>query len=780
MKRLLYLISLIAMIFTLAACGTAEQQAYDFNGNWYSAKDGYLYVFTDGDVFCEENYVTLDSGKKTSGGYYEYENFIEAYVIGTIGAGADVAPLYLIQEQGLDTLCSDAEGKNIIFCRDAAIAQQIVQQNEEDKKQQAEQKTKEERDSIYVAPTVTYDSAISGNYTYQFVGIEGIITSYKYSDFINWYDFDFWCWSDLENSYICKKISLDADEYSKEDIEHLQKFDDGDKVKFVFAVRSDFRSGDWLDIPQYLFAELVEKGEISEFELHNDTEDAKEPSTGISTADTTDIAVRFETDYIDGDRLHITVFTKNTSDEIFAGNVYVTFYSADGKDRLGSDTIIVDELLPGRESWADIIVDAYRGTPKMTVDFSEVSFTPIKEVVSEIDLDATEKTKSSYYWNFDGVSWYNDITDIAVYENGTCVVVLKDTPKEGGQFYASTIWSCGNDHGVDTVQVIDKDGTILSVYGDGDMISVTPNSSGKITSSVDTSSSENFSSKETETSNGTVSTSNNVAKDGQNITSIAAGLNYSVAVRNDGSVVAVGYSDYGECDIESWDNIISITSGGTHTVGLKNDGTVVAVGYNDFGQCKVSDWEDIVEVSASTFSTLGLKADGTVVIAGYNSDVHGDIANWKDIISISDGGNFCVGLQKDGGVAVSGLNWLGQYEASNWTNMVAVKTSSNHTVGLKADGTVVAIGNNDHGQCNTSEWANIVAIAVGESHTMGIKADGTVVAVGYNEYGQCNVSTWTDVISIDADLWHTVGLKADGTVIATGDNACGQCNVAEW
>lgn len=158
------------------------------------------------------------------------------------------------------------------------------------------------------------------------------------------------------------------------------------------------------------------------------------------------------------------MFTKNNSEEVFAGNVYVTFYSADGKDRLGSDTIIVDELLPGRESWADIIVDVYRGTPKMTVDFSEVSFTPIKEITAEIDANATEKTKSSYYWNFDGVSWYNDITDIVVYTDGTCVVTVKKETKENGQFYAATIWSCGNDYGVEEVQVVDPDGKILAVY----------------------------------------------------------------------------------------------------------------------------------------------------------------------------------------------------------------------------------------------------------------------------------------------------------------------------
>lgn len=204
----------------------------------------------------------------------------------------------------------------------------------------------------------------------------------------------------------------------------------------------------------------------------NNTEEGSYGNLTDSDATTSDIKVRFVTDHIDGDRLHIKVFTKNNSDATFSGNVYVTFYSADGKDRLGSDTIIVDELLPGRESWADIIVDAYRGTPKMTVDFSEVSFASMKNVIAEVDSDATKETKSSYYWNFDGVSWYKDITDIVAYKNGTCVVVLKDNPKEAGQFYASTIWSCGNDHGVDTVQVVDAKGTIIAVYGNGEMVSV--------------------------------------------------------------------------------------------------------------------------------------------------------------------------------------------------------------------------------------------------------------------------------------------------------------------
>ena len=30
-------------------------------------------------------------------------------------------------------------------------------------------------------------------------------------------------------------------------------------------------------------------------------------------------------------------------------------------------------------------------------------------------------------------------------------------------------------------------------------------------------------------------------------------------------------------------------------MGLKSNGTVVAVGWNDFGQCNISDWRDIIQ-----------------------------------------------------------------------------------------------------------------------------------------------------------------------------------------
>ena len=41
------------------------------------------------------------------------------------------------------------------------------------------------------------------------------------------------------------------------------------------------------------------------------------------------------------------------------------------------------------------------------------------------------------------------------------------------------------------------------------------------------------------------------------------------------------------------DSRIAPALGDRHTVGLRSDGTVVAVGYNRYGQCDVSDWKNI-------------------------------------------------------------------------------------------------------------------------------------------------------------------------------------------
>lgn len=70
---------------------------------------------------------------------------------------------------------------------------------------------------------------------------------------------------------------------------------------------------------------------------------------------------------------------------------------------------------------------------------------------------------------------------------------------------------------------------------------------------------------------------------------IAAGRGHTVALKSDGTVMAVGNNKHGQCDVSSWSDIVAIAAGSNHTIGLKSDGTVVAMGLNEYSQCNVSD-----------------------------------------------------------------------------------------------------------------------------------------------------------------------------------------------
>lgn len=290
----------------------------------------------------------------------------------------------------------------------------------------------------------------------------------------------------------------------------------------------------------------------------------------------------------------------------------------------------------------------------------------------------------------------------------------------------------------------------------------------------------------------------NNTKDWRNIVAISAYSSHTIGLKADGTVVATGrygytfrgntavmeheYKLYGT---KEWRDIVAISTSDSHTVGLKSNGTVVAVGNNNYGQCNTENWRDIVAICAGHSHTVGLKSDGTVVST---EDRDSNIENWSDIVAIyTEGSNDTVGLKTEGTLVANLLFRSYKTEIESWRNIVAISLGSEHIVGLKADGTVVAAGKNDDGQCNTSfwdwddrTWEDIVAISAGGNHTAGLKADGTVVAVGNNEYGQCNTESWEDIIAISACYLHTVGLKADGTVVVVGKNDDGQCNTKSW
>ena len=260
---------------------------------------------------------------------------------------------------------------------------------------------------------------------------------------------------------------------------------------------------------------------------------------------------------------------------------------------------------------------------------------------------------------------------------------------------------------------------------------------------------------------------------------IAAGYNFTVALRDDGTVVCIGGD--GDIYVENWEGIKQIAAYGNHVLGLFENGKVAFAGKSASGEKEVTSWSNIKQVAACYEGSIGLKEDGSVVYSGYDKNNLSDCQSWSGIKRILGGEDHIVGLTNSGNIVTSGYNGGGNGDGRrqdfNFSNVVEGYAASGTTFCVFSDGSVAAYGTDWAGEDMIGGWSNIVAISGGDKHTVGLKSDGTVVAMGSNEFGQCNVKGWTDIIAIYCGQFHTVGLKSDGTLVATGLNDSGQCNV---
>ena len=232
-----------------------------------------------------------------------------------------------------------------------------------------------------------------------------------------------------------------------------------------------------------------------------------------------------------------------------------------------------------------------------------------------------------------------------------------------------------------------------------------------------------------------------------NIIKVAAGVDYSYGLKNDGTVVAAGQyvSSWHNLEVTGWSNIVDIDAGRVHALGLRSNGTVAVVGPTNEASTylAVSGWTDIKKIYAGDTSSFGIKSDGTLVVARNSAD------------SAQTGWNFStwVGMKK---VAIS-------------------KTYGRHVLGLKTDGTVVATGNTSNyttgnSPLEVSSWTNIIDIAATDDCSFGLRTDGTVVYAGNTTYTPFpTVSTWTGINAIFANANGIIGIKEDGTMVSDGN-----------
>ena len=235
------------------------------------------------------------------------------------------------------------------------------------------------------------------------------------------------------------------------------------------------------------------------------------------------------------------------------------------------------------------------------------------------------------------------------------------------------------------------------------------------------------------------------------VTAIAAGRDYGLALKSDGTVVGWG----GPTIPAGLTGVTAIAAGNVHSLALKSDGTVVGWGP---GANIPAGLSGVTAIAAGYDQSLALKSDGTVVAWGNNQA--GQVTGTANRISPYTGVANPVTLS---GTVLSGVT--------------AIAAGNRTSFALKSDGTVVRWGTN--GVAPPAGLSGVTAIATtsdsGNDHSLALKSDGTVVAWGYSAYG---ISTIPDglsgVTAIAAGSHHSLALKSDGTVVAWGSNHNGQ------
>ncbi len=260
-----------------------------------------------------------------------------------------------------------------------------------------------------------------------------------------------------------------------------------------------------------------------------------------------------------------------------------------------------------------------------------------------------------------------------------------------------------------------------------------------------------------------------------NVVAVAAGRFHSLALNSDGQVFgwggniggkAAGYTNSypnranGPVRIggQALNGITAIAAGEDFSLALKTNGTVVGWGETfHHAQIVPDDLSNVVSIAAGADYGLALKADGTAVSWGARKGVLAGVSN---IVAIAAGGEYftpALALLGDGTV----VQWERYADRRDVPpevkDIVAISEGDAHRLALKRDGTVIGWDSNQFGEATgtpTTSYPN--------------SASGPVIIAGHS---------LSNVVAISAGYDFSLALKSDGRVIGWGKNSARQTDI---
>ena len=278
------------------------------------------------------------------------------------------------------------------------------------------------------------------------------------------------------------------------------------------------------------------------------------------------------------------------------------------------------------------------------------------------------------------------------------------------------------------------------------------------------------------------------------------------AVREDGSAMSWGRSDYGDGDYSSVSmeingakKVVAIDSSDRAFAALREDGSVVTWGNANFGGADSSSVAtqlngtiNVISITGSESAFAALREDGSVVTWG-DEDEGGDsslVANLLNgnpkVVSIETSGRAFAALREDGSV----VTWGGSGgdsspvagELDGKIKVISIEGRHGNFAALREDGSVVAWGFNWNLSIDFSSVADdlngtlkVVALSSNQRAFSALREDGSVVTWGEIKSGGDSSSVASllngslKVVAIESSDGAFAALREDGSVVTWGD-----------
>lgn len=219
-----------------------------------------------------------------------------------------------------------------------------------------------------------------------------------------------------------------------------------------------------------------------------------------------------------------------------------------------------------------------------------------------------------------------------------------------------------------------------------------------------------------------------------NVTAVAAGAAFVMALKSDGTVrtwlepaLGIPTPPPGITNVPILTNLIAIAAGYDHCLALRSNGTVHGWGGTSTSPISIPPGlSNVVAIAAGQNRSYAIKTDGTVTGWGSQQLPNG----LSNIVSMVCNSSQNFALRRDGSV----ISW----PASSGTfsvlpalsNIIALATSSSVNLALRQDGTVwkwFSSGTTQPVLNGNFLQSNIVAIATGTDLDMLLRSDGTLL-----------------------------------------------------